>query len=199
MKTFFEFFRESKDDIVVMTFGRFNPPTIGHLKLVNAMKKEASKKRGKIHIYASQSHDPAKNPLKFSTKIKWMREIFKMKNEILDDMSVKHVFDILVKEYNSGTRHLTMVVGSDRVKAFDGMVNKYNGVEAKHGYYKFEGGVDVVSAGERDPDQDGAAGMSASKMRAAAMDNDIEKFTQGLPNHVNADELMQEVRDGMGL
>ena len=192
---------EAKAGKVVFTYGRFNPPTIGHLKLVEEVKKQAKKRNAEIHIYASKSQDPKKNPLKFATKVNWMRKVFKMKNEVIDS-PLNNIFDILVYEYNKGTRNLSMVVGSDRVKEFAATINKYNGVEARHGFYNFEGGVEIISAGERDPDAEGVAGMSASKMRAAAADVNIQAFTSGLPSYFTADEvseLMYDVRDGMGV
>ena len=117
------------------------------------------------------------------------------------DPSVKNVFDIAKKLYDEGYKNVAMVVGSDRLREFDVLLKKYNGKKAKHGFYNFQK-MTVVSAGERDPDADGAEGMSASKMRSAASSDDFAQFSQGLPKAVkNADakKIYNSVRSGMGL
>jgi len=114
-------------------------------------------------------------------------------------MDVRNVLDIAVKLYDQGFTKITMVAGSDRLKEFDILLNKYNGKKAKHGFYNFEGSINIVNAGERDPDAEGAAGMSASKMRAAAQQNDLQLFAKGLPSNFSPTELFNAVRKGMGL
>jgi nicotinamide mononucleotide adenylyltransferase len=133
---------------VVFTFGRFNPPTVGHEKLITKVASIA--KGNNYRIYASQSSDPKKNPLDYATKI--------------------------------------------------ALTNKYNGQKLRHGFYNFEDGVKVVSAGERDPDAEGVEGMSASKMRSAAADNDFTSFSKGLPSTFrDGKELFDSIRKGMGI
>jgi hypothetical protein len=92
-----------------------------------------------------------------------------------------------------------MVAGSDRVKEFDILLNKYNGKDSRHGFYNFEGAIHVVSAGERDPDAEGASGMSATKMRMTAQQNDLAGFAKGLPAGFAANDVFNAVRKGMGL
>lgn len=193
------YLNEAASELVVITFGRFNPPTSGHEKLLDAVAKEA--KGAKYRVYASQSEDKKKNPLAFSDKVKFMRKMFpKHARSILMDKKVRNFFDALVIAYNDGFNKCTIVVGSDRVDAFDKALNQYNDKKAKHGYFNFEGGINVVSAGERDPDSDDVSGMSASKLRAAAKDNDLITFSKGMPKGFNnAKALMQAVRSGMGL
>jgi phosphopantetheine adenylyltransferase len=190
---------EKATESLVVTFGRFNPPTNGHEVLLNKVAKVASGLT--YRIYASQSNDPKKNPLSYKDKIKFMRKMFpKHARSIIMDKKARTLFDILNIAYADGFKKIVVVVGSDRVKEFDKMLNKYNGVKGRHGMYDFEDGVNVVSAGERDPDADDVSGMSASKLRAAAVDNDLIKFTNGLPsNFRDAEDLMIAVRKGMGL
>jgi phosphopantetheine adenylyltransferase len=192
------YLKEDKSNTVVINFGRFNPPTSGHEKLLDASKKSVN---GMHRVYASQSQDAKKNPLGFADKVKFMRKMFpKHARAILMDKSVRTFFDALVIAYKDGFKQCTIVVGSDRVKEFDTVLNNYNGVKAKHGFYEFDGGVTVVSAGERDPDSDDVSGMSASKLRAAARENDLITFTKGMPKGFKgAEALMSAVRSGMGL
>ena len=108
------------------------------------------------------------------------------------------ILDICTELHNQGITEIFMVVGSDRVREFETIINKYNNVKSRHGYYNFDN-VNVLSAGERDPDAEGATGMSASKMRAAAAKGDLDSFRRGLPSGVDADKLMKQVRKGMRL
>lgn len=198
MKSFSEYLVEDTKEIV-FTFGRFNPPTNGHEKLIN---KVASLAKGNNYrVYASQSQDPKKNPLDFSTKVKVMRKMFpKHGRAIMADKGIRNALDILVKLYDQGFTKVTMVVGSDRVNEFSALTNKYNGVKARHGMYNFEDGINVVSAGERDPDSDDVSGMSASKMRAAAASNDFSSFSKGLPTGFKGGkDLFDTLRKAMGI
>ena len=120
---------------------------------------------------------------------------------ILIDNKIKNVFDVATKLYDEGFKKVVMVVGSDRTTEFETLLNKYNGKKGRHGLYNFQG-IDVVSAGERDPDAEGASGMSASKMRDAAKDDDFPLFAQGLPKTIknnDAKAIYNDVRKGMGL
>lgn len=198
MKSFTEYLVEETKE-VVFTFGRFNPPTNGHEKLIS---KVASLAKGNNYrIYASKSQDAKKNPLDFNSKIKYMRKMFpKHGRNIMSDKDVRNALDILVKLYDQGFTKVTMVVGSDRVNEFSALTNKYNGVKSRHGMYNFEDGINVVSAGERDPDSDDVSGMSASKMRAAAADNDYAAFAKGLPSGFKDGKgLFAEIRKSMGI
>jgi hypothetical protein len=197
LKHFKEYLKEATGS-VTFTFGRFNPPTIGHEKLIEKVHSVA---KGTYRIYASQSTDPKKNPLDYNTKIKFMRKMFpRHARNIINDPKIKTAFDVLDSLYDQGYRKVTFVVGSDRVAEFEKTLNKYNGEKRKDGFYNFEGGIQVVSAGERDPDAEDVSGMSASKMRAAAGDNNFELFAKGLPNGFReAHKLFNSVRAGMGL
>lgn len=186
--------------LVYFTFGRMNPPTIGHEKLLTKLASNA--RTFPYRVYLSQSQDKQKNPLQYRDKVKIARKMFpKHARQIVMDPKIKNVFDIMVKLYNEGFKRVVMVVGSDRVREFDILLNKYNGEKGKHGFYNFER-IQTISAGERDPDADGAEGMSASKMRKAASDDDFTSFSQGLPKAISnavAKSIYNNVRKGMGL
>ena len=197
-KSFSDYLVEDAKKEVTFVFGRFNPPTIGHEKLFDQTKKLA--RSGTYRIYASKSQDPKKNPLSFKDKLKFLRKMFpKHARNIMADKDVRTVFDIVVKLYDQGFTKVSMVAGSDRVKEFETLINKYNGVKGRHGFYEFEGVVKVLSAGERDPDADGVSGMSASKMRQAAVDGKLNLFAKGLPGRFHPTDLYNAVRAGMGL
>ncbi len=186
---------EAKGKSVAFAFGRFNPPTIGHEKLINKVK---SLPTNDYKIYLSRSEDPKKNPLSPRDKLSIMRKMFPSHAKNIEINQTNMVLDIATMLYKKGYTDLTMVAGSDRLKEFETILKKYNGVSSRHGMYKFDN-IKVVSAGERDPDAEGASGMSASKMRAAAAKGDIKNFEKGLPRGVNADSIMKQVRRGMRL
>ena len=199
MKTFKQLI-EVKNSSAVFTFGRFNPPTTGHEKLIDALARQQSKNAGSdMFVYASHSNDPKKNPLPHAKKIAYMRAMFpKYKRNILSDKD-RNVFEIATSLYNKGYRSVVMVVGSDRVNEFTSLLNKYNDVEGRHGYYNFNN-IEVVSAGERDPDAEGVEGMSASKMRAAAVEGDYDTFKLGLPGSFKHGlKLFKDIRSNMGV
>ena len=191
--------KEARGKSIVFTFGRFNPPTIGHGKLLDKMNSvRADVKR----VYLSKSEDSDKNPLKFRQKIALMKRMFpRYANQIVTSNS-NQIFEIATELYRQNFTEIFMVVGSDRVREFETTLNKYNNVRARHGYYNFDN-INVLSAGERDPDAEGATGMSASKMRAAAKTNNFTKFKQGLPSSFartkDAEDMFKQVRKGMNL
>jgi len=185
-------------DTMVFAFGRFNPPTTGHEKLI---KKVASVAGSNPYlIYPSHTQNPKKDPLPQALKIAYMRKMFKGYSRKIIATKSKNAIEIAVELYDKKYKNLVMVVGSDRVKVFDAMLNRYNGVEGKpHGYYKFDS-IDIVSAGERDPDSEGVEGMSASKMRAAASSGDKDSFLQGAPSDFkDGEKLYRDVRKYMGI
>ena len=186
---------EARGDDITFTFGRFNPPTVGHEKLIDATKQAATRE---YRVYASKTQDPKKNPLDYEKKVRWMKKMFpRHKAKIVSGGNYRNALDVAVKLYDEGFLHLTMVVGSDRVKEFNTLLKKYNGVDSTHGLYDFKT-IKVKSAGERDPDAEGVAGMSASKMRKAAMDNDFKSFALGLPPRFkDGDRLFNDVKKEM--
>ena len=196
----FKHYLIEEEKTIYFTFGRMNPPTTGHEKLMN----ELAKKSGKnpYRVYLSQSTDKKKNPLDFKYKVKTVRKFFpKHARSIMLERKVKNVFDAVTEMYNDGFKNITMVVGSDRVNEFNTLLKKYNGTKGRHGLYNFNK-INVISAGDRDPDADDISGMSASKMRQLANEGNFTQFSQGLPRNVsNADakKVYNEVRRGMGL
>src|SRR6056300_1232334 len=186
---------EAKGKSVAFAFGRFNPPTIGHEKLINKVK---SLPTNDYKVFLSRSNDPKKNPLSPRDKLSIMRKMFPTHARNIEINKTNMVLDIATDLYKKGYTDVTMVAGSDRVREFETILKKYNGVSSRHGMYDFDS-IKVVSAGERDPDAEGASGMSASKMRAAAAKGDLNNFKKGLPSGVDAQSLMKDVRKGMNL
>ena len=178
---------------IAFAFGRFNPPTIGHEKLMD-MTRGANRN---YRIYASQTQDAKRNPLTHTKKVKYMKDMFPVHKRKISRDKLTTAIDVLVKLYKEKYSDVVMIAGSDRVAEFDTLLQKYNGVKAKHGFYKFKS-IRVVSAGERDPDAEGLSGMSASKMRKAAQDNKFGTFKQGLPRKYKGRELFQAVQKAMG-
>lgn len=178
---------------VSFSFGRFNPPTTGHQLLINNLKKLPGAKL----VFASHSSDKKKNPLSHKDKVKFMRKFF---GRIVVDSPARTVFEIATALQKEGFTHVNMMVGSDRINEFEMLLNKYNGVKGRHGYYKFEQ-INIISAGERDPDSDDVSGMSASKMRMFAEKDDFESFKAGVPsrNKKDAELLFKAVKKGMGI
>jgi len=186
---------EAKGKSIAFAFGRFNPPTIGHEKLINKVK---SLPTNDYKIFLSRSNDPKKNPLSPRDKLNIMKKMFPSHARNIEINQTNMVLDIATMLYKKGYTDVTMVAGSDRVREFETILKKYNGVSSRHGMYDFDN-INVVSAGERDPDAEGATGMSASKMRAAAAKGDLNNFKKGLPRGVDADSIMKQVRKGMNL
>jgi len=185
----------------VFVFGRFNPPTIGHEKLLNALSATAQREGGKAFVYTSSTQDARKNPLSKDQIFKYMAKAFPTEKKTFQTKSTaRNALDVAV-ELNKKHDKLVMVVGSDRVSDFSSLLNTYNGVKAKHGFYEFKE-LDTVSAGERDPDATGASGMSASKMREAAVQGDFNLFRTGIPSAMSnkdAKNMMNDVRVGLKL
>ena len=198
VKSFSDYIVENTNEIT-FAFGRFNPPTTGHEKLFDAVKKIS--RGGLYRIYPTHTQDAKRNPLDFKTKVKYLRKMFpKHARNIMADKGMRTSFNVISALYDQGFTQATMVVGEDRVIEFDKLLNKYNGVKGKHGFYQFENGVKVVSAGARDPDADDLTGMSASKLRAAASENDLKTFSKGMPRGFkDVEGLFNAVRSGMGL
>ena len=199
IKNFSQYLVEEERE-VYFTFGRMNPPTIGHGKVMDSLAMKSGKSDYKVFV--SQSQDAKKNPLSYADKIKHTRKMFpKHARNIMVDKSVKTAINAMVVLYDQGYKTVTMVVGDDRIREFDVLLNKYNGTKARHGFYNFMS-IKIVSAGKRDPDAVGVEGMSASKQRENASKNDFVSFSQGVPKSMtNPDtrKLYNDVRKGMGL
>lgn len=196
MKQFGKWLTEEKNKSVTFTFGRFNPPTTGHAKLVDKLRKIRT---DDTLLFTSHSNDKKKNPLTHKDKIKYLKKFFGKKVGVVDS-AARTVFDICNFLHEKKYKEINMVVGSDRVKEFENLITKYNNVKARHGFYNFKV-INVISAGERDPDADDVSGMSASKMRQYAEDGDFDNFKEGVPSKNKRDQeaLYKAIRKGMGI
>jgi len=186
---------EKTKGTLTIAFGRFNPPTTGHEKLLDTV--ASSSDEDDYMIVPSRSQDKKKNPLDADTKVSVMQKMFpKHKNKIVNDKANRTIFDVLKKAHNDGYTNVRIVGGGDRVKEFDKLANDYNGK-----LYQFDN-VEVMSAGDRDPDSDDVTGMSASKQRKAAAEGDIKAFMKGVPKSLSqkdAEELFKKIRTAMNI
>lgn len=195
MKQYRQFLKEMPSKTIVFAFGRFSPPTTGHGLLIKVVKKFASSNKADYVIYASRTQDKKKNPLSVDKKIHYLNLMFPHTN-FKPATDTERTFIEVAKALNSKYKNLVMIAGSDRVGAFEKLLNQYNGIE-----YNYDS-IQVISAGERDPDADDASGMSGTKMRSAASEGDYQIFKKGLPStlrDIDGKLLMNDVRQGMGL
>jgi hypothetical protein len=180
-------------DTLTTAFGRFNPPTVGHEKLLSAAKKAAE--GGDLKIYPSRTQDNKKNPLDPDMKVSYMRKMFPdFEEQIINDPDMRSIFDVLIAASEEGYKNVNIVVGADRQAEFDNLAQKYNGE-----LYDFDL-IRVISAGVRDADAEGVEGMSASKLRKAVVDDDFAGFKRGLPKGIDDGDrmaLFNAVRQGM--
>ena len=182
-------------DTLTVAFGRFNPPTVGHEKLLKAARKAAT--GGDLKIYPSRTQDPKKNPLDPDMKISFMKKMFPdFEENIINDPEMRSIFNVLVSASEEGYTNVNIVVGSDRQSEFENLAQKYNG-----DLYEFDL-IRVISAGVRDADAEGVEGMSASKMRKAVIDGDFDSFRRGTPKTLDDGDtqaLFDSVRQGMNV
>lgn len=184
--------KEAVSDTAVITFGRMNPPTVGHEKLVNKIISVAIDEKGTPLVYLSKTQDAKKNPLTYDQKIKYGQSLFGRKYVVKSNArTIIEVAKELQRKFDS----LVVVVGSDRVDEFETLLNKYNGKDYSYNSIK------VVSAGDRDPDADDVSGMSASKMRSYADAGDYDNFKKGVPtkDERTIKSLYNDVRKGLGI
>ena len=194
MKKYRQLIKELPSKSVVFAFGRFNPPTTGHELLIKVVQKLAKSNKADHVIYASRTQDKKKNPLSVDRKIHFLKLMFKGVN-FAPATEQERTFIEVAKALNKKYKNIIMVAGSDRVPEYEKLLNTYNGKD-----FNFDT-IQVVSAGERDPDADDASGMSASKMRAVAIKGNYTEFKKGLPSSVRDIDgklLMNEIRQAMG-
>jgi len=176
-------------------FGRMNPPTVGHGQLINTVAQAAGS--GDYYIFTSQTQDAKKNPLDYATKVKFIKALFpEHAGHVVQDSSLKTIIQVAQWLYDRGYRSVTFVAGSDRLENFKELLTKYNGVEGAAGFYQFDS-IEFASSGERDPDADGIAGVSASAARAAAAAGDSDAFAQATGAGELSEPLYLAVRRGM--
>ena len=199
MKTLKELLRSKvgRKQPVVFAFGRLNPPTIGHQKLIDKVITMAKRVKGLPVLYVSASQDKNKNPLTAKQKLDYLKKIYPRGIQLMPATGNERTFmEILKNRFDKRYTDVYMVAGSDRVLEFKKLIKKYNGKD-----YNFDT-VNVVSAGERDPDAEGVTGMSASKMRALAKDNNYKDFRSGLMKNTkekDAMKLFKDLKNQMGV
>lgn len=186
---------EAKDSTAVMAFGRFNPPTIGHEKLIHKVENVAKEHGGQAHIVASHSEGTEKDPLPQNTKVGYLHKIAHKDTKVMGSSKKEPtILHAAANLHAQGHKHLVVVAGSDRVSEYHNLLHKYNDVASKHGHYNFKS-IKVVSAGHRDPDSEGVSGMSGTKMREHARAGNKEEFKSGLPKalHPHSEEMMKHI------
>ena len=196
----FKSFLVEETKTLYFVWGRMNPPTAGHEKLLDFLKEKAG--NNPYRIYLTQSEDNSRNPIPYTDKVKFARKGFpQYARQIVLDKKIKTIFDALVSFYNEGFKKIVIVAGDDRVREYKITLPKYNGVKARHGFYNFEN-IEVLNAGKRDPESQGVEGVSGTKLRNYVKDDDFTKFAQYMPKRLsNADTkaVYNAVRKGMGL
>lgn len=189
-----EVFKEKSRKHVAFCFGRMNPPTIGHARLLNTTARASA--GGDYYIFLSHTQDSKKNPLDYNTKIDFVKSMYPQHADHVSYGSLRTIMEIMEFLYHNNYTDVTYVCGNDRLPAFKELLNKYNGIEGGKTYYKFNS-IDIVSSGPRDPDDDGVAGASASAARAAAEEGDKEEFKKITGAGRFAPQLYKAVRKGM--
>jgi hypothetical protein len=193
---FKQFITEAPEKSAAFAFGRFNPPTVGHEKLINKVKSVADEHNATAHIVASHSEGTSKDPLPAKAKVGYLKHVAPEGTKVSGATKESPTFlHAASKLHSQGYKHLVMVAGSDRTEEYNKTLNKYNGVAGKHGHYNFKS-IKVVSAGQRDPDAEGVEGMSGTKMRAHARAGEMKQFKSGLPKalHPHADEIVSRIK-----
>jgi len=189
-----EVFKEKPRKSVAFCFGRMNPPTIGHARLLNTTARASA--GGDYYIFLSHTQDSKKNPLDYNTKVDFVKSMYPQHADHISYGSLRTIMEIMEFLYHQNYTDVSYVCGNDRLPAFKELLNKYNGVEGGKTYYKFNS-IDIVSSGPRDPDDDGVAGASASAARLAAEQGNKEKFKKITGAGRFALQLYKAVRKGM--
>ena len=189
-----EVFKEKSRKSVAFCFGRMNPPTIGHARLLNTTARASA--GGDYYIFLSHTQDSKKNPLDYNTKVDFVKSMYPQHADHVSYGSLRTIMEIMEFLYHNNYTDITYVCGNDRLPAFKELLNKYNGVEGGKTYYKFNS-IDIVSSGPRDPDDDGIAGASASAARAAAEAGNKEEFKKITGAGRFALQLYKAVRKGL--
>jgi len=196
----FRNFLVEEEKTLYFVWGRMNPPTAGHEKLLDFLKAKAG--NNPFRIYLTQSEDNKKNPIPFVQKVKFARKGFpQYARQIMLDKKLKTIFDAMTSFYDEGFKRVVIVAGGDRIREYDITLNKYNGKKGRHGFYNFEK-ITVLNAGDRDPEATGVEGVSGTKLRGYVTSGDFTKFAQNMPkklSNVDAKAVYNAVRKGLGL
>lgn len=179
----------------VLSFGRMNPPTAGHQKLVDKVHQVAKQHDAGHDVVISHSHDNKKNPLSPQQKLQHAKNAFSKTNVVASSKESPTILHHASRLHRSGVRHLHVVAGSDRVDEMHKLLHRYNdGQSYKHGSYKFKS-ITVHSAGARDPDAEGTTGISASKMRDHAVSGNQKEFHKGAPSSMSDEHKAKMYHD----
>jgi len=198
MRSFRRFVKDrpiTPDRGVVLTWGRYNPPTIGHETVFNEAARTANDNGYSLRIMATHSHDAKKNPLVYEDKIEYIKSLFPRYRDYVHESAHNDLIKV-VEELNSSYQNIILIAGADRLAEYTTLLNKYNGT-----LYTYDT-ISVISSGDRDPESDGVSGVSASGMRQHCAEGNFQKFTTGLPRSTAPDlarSLFESVRSGMGV
>ena len=194
------FLKEDDRSTAVFAFGRFNPPTIGHEKLINKVQQVAAKVNGKGFVFLSHTGGTAKDPIDFTTKLSYLRQHFQSDPKLsFGDIRANTIIKVMKVLEQEGRTKVIMVAGDDRVMEFQKLLNQYNGKPTKAGdvEYTFDS-IQVVSAGQRDPDASDITGVSASKARELAMKGQEHEFSKIVMGGDNGKVLYNKIQDRFG-
>ena len=193
------FLNEDEGNIAVFAFGRFNPPTIAHQKLIKQVQDTASKLNGRPFIFLSHTQNNKTDPLSFQEKLDYIKGVYGNDQVVFGDAGVKTIVQVLQKLQDEGRTKVVMIAGSDRVENFKTLLNQYNNKPDRAGniLYNFDS-IDVVSAGQRDPDAEGMTGISASKAREYAQDDDFENFSKIVMGGKVSAKIFLKIKSKMG-
>jgi hypothetical protein len=190
--------REDDRSTAVFAFGRFNPPTIGHKKLIDTVVATAQKANGKAYLFLSHKQNNKTDPLSFKEKQAYIQQYYS--NVAVGDAESNTIIKALQKIQSEGRTRIIMVAGSDRVAEFEKLLNQYNGKPDKQGndLYKFDD-IKVVNAGQRDPDADDVTGASASKARELAAKGQEHEFSKIIMGGDDGKMIYDKIQDALGV
>ena len=191
------FLKEDDRSTAVFAFGRFNPPTIGHEKLIETVLATAKTANAKPYLFLSHKQNNKTDPLSFNEKQEYIQALYP--NLTVGDAESNTIIKVLQKIQSEGRTKIVMVAGSDRVAEFSKLLNQYNGKPDKQGndLYKFDS-ISVANAGQRDPDAEGVSGASASKARELANNGQEQEFMQIVMGGKSGKKLYNLIQDRLG-
>ena len=193
------FLNEDEGNTAVFAFGRFNPPTIAHKKLIDQVKDLATKTNGRPFIFLSHTQNNKTDPLSFTEKLNYLEGVYGKEQVVFGDPKVKTIVQALQELQNQGRTKIIMIAGSDRVNSFKSLLDKYNNNPDKAGniLYNFDS-IEVVSAGQRDPDAEGLSGVSASKAREYASQDDFHNFSKIVMGGNVSAKIFMQIKSKLG-
>ena len=193
------FLNEDGGDIAIFAFGRFNPPTIAHKELIDLVKRLATNTNGRPFIFLSHTQNNKTDPLSFQEKLNYLESVYGKEQVVFGDSNVKTIVQVLQKLQEQGRTKVVMVAGDDRLANFKELLNKYNNKPDKSGkiLYNFDT-IKVTSAGQRDPDAEGLSGVSASKARQYAQEDDFDNFSKIVMGGKASQSIYQSIQTKMG-